>query len=96
MILFQLRRIYFHYGEVSGDILAIPTLDLYRDCRKNISNLDQSWWLATPNSTPSGCGSGGVRVVNSGGDVYYGWCVGYGAVRPFFILKSSIFVSENN
>ena len=84
------------YGEVSGDILAIPTLDLYRDCRKNISNLDQSWWLATPNSTPSGHSSGDVRIVNSYGDVSYDWCDGCRAVRPFFILKSSIFVSENN
>ncbi len=84
------------YGEVNGDVLAIPTLDLYRDCRKNISNLDQFWWLATPDSTPSGCGSGNVQVVESDGYVGYDWCGGYGAVRPFFILKSSIFVSENN
>lgn len=81
------------YGKVSGDILAIPTIDLYRECRKNISKLDSWWWLATPDSTPSGCSSGSVQCVYSGGDVDCGWCGGSRAVRPFFILKSSIFVS---
>lgn len=81
------------YGKVNGDILAIPTIDLYRECRKNISNLNNWWWLSTPDSTPSGYGSGGVRCVRSGGSVSCGWCGNSGAVRPFFILKSSIFVS---
>ena len=76
------------YGTVEGDILAIPTIDLYRECRKKMSKIDTSWWLATPNSTPSGYGDGCVRCVFSGGDVGYGgfnWCYG---VRPFFILES--------
>ena len=76
------------YGVVDGDILAIPTIDLYRECRRNIPKLDNYWWLATPDSTPSGCGSVCVRCVSSGGSVD---CSGYGfggAVRPFFILKS--------
>lgn len=76
------------YGKVEGDILAIPTIDLYRECRKNITKLDNWWWLATPDSTPSGCSSGNVRCVDSGGDVSYCWCDCVGAVRPFFILKS--------
>lgn len=84
------------YGKVGGDILAIPTIDLYRECRKKISNLDKWWWLATPDSTPSGYGSGYVQYVGSGGDVGCGWCDGSRAVRPFFILKSSIFVSCEN
>ena len=76
------------YGKVEGDIMAIPTIDLYRECRKNITKLGQWWWLATPDSTPSGCGSGGVQYVSSDGSVGYDWCVRVGAVRPFFILKS--------
>lgn len=76
------------YGKVEGDILAIPTIDLYRECRKKITKLNDWWWLATPDSTPSGCGSGGVRCVRSGGGVGYDWCDGVGAVRPFFILQS--------
>ena len=76
------------YGKVE-DIIAIPTLDLYRECRKSIPKLDKWWWLATPNSTPSGCGSGDVRCVDAGGGVGYGWCGrGLGAVRPCFILES--------
>ena len=76
------------YGVVDGDILAIPTIDLYRECRRNIPNLDTYWWLATPDSTPSGFGSSYVQCVGSDGDV---GCDRYsygGAVRPFFILKS--------
>lgn len=76
------------YGTVNGDILAIPTLDLYRECRKNITSLGFLWWLATPDSTPSGYGSGGVQCVGSGGRVDCFWCGDDLAVRPFFILKS--------
>ena len=76
------------YGTVNGDILAIPTIDLYRERRKNITSLGFSWWLATPDSTPSGCGSDGVQGVSSDGGVDCRWCRGGLAVRPFFILKS--------
>ena len=81
------------YGKADGDILSIPTIDLYRECRKKIPNLGNWWWLATPDSTPSGCRSDDVRYVCADGDVCCGWCDDSGAVRPFFILKSSIFVS---
>lgn len=76
------------YGTVEGDTLAIPTLDLYRECRKNIPSLSEWWWLATPDSTPSGYSSGDVQYVDSSGYVDYGWCDDSKAVRPFFILKS--------
>jgi len=76
------------YGKVEGDILAIPTIDLYRECRRKISNLDTWWWLSTPDSTPSGCGSDDVQYVGSNGYVGYGWYVDSVAVRPFFILKA--------
>ena len=84
------------YGKVEGDILAIPTIDLYRECRRKISNLGTWWWLSTPDSTPTGFGSGYVRYVGSGGRVRCDWCDDSRAVRPFFILKSSIFVSCAN
>ncbi len=76
------------YGTIEGDILAIPTIDLYRECRKNISKIDKCWWLATPDSTPSGYCSGDVRCVSSDGGVDCLWCDYSRAVRPFFILKS--------
>ena len=77
------------YDKVEGDILSLMDIDLYRECRENITNVNDWYWLATPNSTPSGYGSGGVRCVDSGGGVGYGWYDGGGgAVRPFFILQS--------
>ena len=81
------------YGKVEGDILAIPTIDLYRECRKSIPKIDDWYWLATPNSTPSGCSSDGVRCVSSSGRVGCNWYGCVLGVRPFFILKSSIFES---
>ena len=76
------------YGSVEGDILAIPTLDLYRECRENIPNADSWWWLSTPDSTPSGAGAVCVQCVHSDGFVGYYDCGCVGGVRPFFILKS--------
>ena len=76
------------YGSVSGDILSIPTLDLYRECREKISCLSDWWWLATPDSTPSGAGADYVEFVGSGGCVGYYGCRCTLGVRPILILKS--------
>lgn len=75
------------YGIVEGDILAIPTIDLYRKIRKQIPKNDR-WWLATPDSTPFGCSSDDVQIVRSDGGVYCDWYGYGGSVRPFFILES--------
>ncbi|MBD5534558.1 MAG: hypothetical protein HDQ99_02640 [Lachnospiraceae bacterium] len=80
------------YGKCE-DTVSLLTYDFYRNNRENIKSLDSWFWTCTPDSTPSGCGSDGVRYVYSGGSVCCGWCDGSGAVRPFFILKSDIFVS---
>lgn len=80
------------YGKCE-DVVSLLTYDLYRNNRENIKDFDEWFWTCTPNSTPSGYGSGCVRCVCSGGDVGCGWCDGSVAVRPFFILKSDIFVS---
>lgn len=76
------------YGTVEGDILAIPTSDLYRKFRKHIPKSDDWWWLATPWSTPSCFSFDGVECVNSVGGVLYVWCSYCGGVRPFFIIQS--------
>ena len=76
------------YGMIVGDILALPTLDLYRKFRKQLPMLSEWWWLATPYSTPSGCGSGCVECVDFYGYVNYLWCNCSKAVRPFFITQS--------
>ena len=76
------------YGTVEEDIIAIPNLDIYRKFRKKMSKLDSWYWLATPDSTSSGCGSGDVRYVDSNGDVRFSWCARVEGVRPFFIIQS--------
>lgn len=45
------------------DLISILTYDLYRNNRKNIKPINKWFWLRTPNSTPSGCSSDGVRCV---------------------------------
>ena len=81
------------YGKCE-DMVSLLTYDLYRNNRENIKEFDEWFWTCTPNSTPSGYGSDDVRCVDSGGFVDCFWYDGSGAVRPFFILKSSIFVSR--
>lgn len=76
------------YGTTDGDTLAIPNLDLYRECREKISSVDDWWWLPTPNSTPSGYGTRCVQCVGSDGGVGYDVYGCSGGVRPFCILKS--------
>ena len=76
------------YGHTEGDILSIPTHDLYRECRKNITKIDVSWWLSTPYSTPSGYGSGEVEHIYPDGDMGWDWCDSCLCVRPFFILRN--------
>ena len=76
------------YGMVEGDLLAIPTIDLYRECRKNIPRIDDWYWLATPNSPPSGRSSDYVHYVYSDGDVLCCWYDCDRDVRPFCILQS--------
>ena len=75
------------YGKIGGDLIAIPTLDLYRECRKRIPKLDRLWWLATPSSTPSGYSSFDVHYVDGDGCVDCCW-YGVRGVRPFIILES--------
>ena len=75
------------YGKIT-EMVSLLTYDMYRNNRKTIKLLDEWWWLATPDSTPSGCSSGYVRCIGYGGNVGYVGCYEYGAVRPFFILKS--------
>ena len=82
------------YGEVV-DRVSLLTLDHYRKFRKILgSNIISSWYLATPNSTISGRSVREVCYVGSHGNVSRGLCESPGGVRPFFILKSSIFVSR--
>ena len=82
------------YGTVEGDILAIPNIQLLMKFGENVPLIDNWYWLATPNQTPKRGDSRCVQCVRSGGRVDYVDCDwNFGGVRPFFILKSDIFVS---
>ena len=84
------------YGTIRRKV-SLLTTDLYRRYVEILDEhkLDAWWWLATPHSTPKHCDYNWVKcVAPSGGicdDYYFNCSIG---VRPFCILKSSIFVSE--
>lgn len=76
------------------DKVGLLDIDQYRKYRKVLgNNMDSWWWLLTPDSTPSGWSARCVRCVDCGGCVGYRGCDYSGSVRPFCILKSSIFIS---
>lgn len=84
------------YGSVQRK-MSLLTADLYR---KHVEVLDRYeigrwWWLATPHSTKRHENDCWVKCVSPSGRLdgvrYYNGCCG---VRPFCILKSSIFVSK--
>lgn len=82
---------YDDYGKCQ-DKASVMSIIEYMKYHKYIGNCDSLHFLLTPDSTPSGYGSDGVQYVYSGGGVNCGWCYDTGDVRPFFILKSSVFV----
>lgn len=76
------------YGVVEGDILAIPNIQLLMKFGESIPLIDNWYWLANPNQTPSRKDAHYVRCVHSDGRVYYRDHGCDGGVRPFFILQS--------
>ena len=83
------------YGKVTRKV-GLLDFNRYRKYHSTAlkENMPNWWWLIDPDSTPSGCGSGCVQYVDGDGSVSCGGCDwSYVAVRPFFFLKSSIFVS---
>lgn len=78
------------------DKVGLLDIDQYRKYRKVLGrNMDRWWWLLTPDSTPSGWSARYVQCVGDDGCVRY-FDFGYSkSVRPFCILKSSIFVVVN-
>lgn len=81
------------YGKIKRKV-SLLTLDEYRVNKKAIKEyIKESFFLATPNSTPSGYSSGNVQFVDSDGCVDFLWYCDGGAVRPRFVLKSTIFES---
>ncbi len=77
------------YGVVKDDVLSILNFDLFRKCGDKLPLINHSYWLSTPNQTPSRKDSSYVRIVNGDGIVCYDVCFWFGhGVRPFFITES--------
>lgn len=83
---------YDDYG-ISTDKVSAMDIDRYRKYHKYIGDTGEYHYLSTPDSTPSGYGSSSVRYVCSDGGVDCRDCDWDRGVRPFFTLKSNIFVS---
>lgn len=77
------------YGFVKDKVLSIPTFDLFRKCGEKLPLISRSYWLSTPNQTPTRKDSSYVQFVHSGGHVNCDVC-GWDdhGVRPFFITES--------
>lgn len=82
-----------NYGTVKSQI-SLPTLDFYRANAEIFGKYksDCYWWLATPDSNDPNSSPYWILCVSpSGGISYDFYNGGYSGVRPFCILKSSIF-----
>lgn len=83
------------YG-VMESLISIPTLDFYRE---NVEIFDKYkvkdwWWLATPESASPHYDPVWTLCVSPSGYIVNNFYYGDFGVRPFLILKSSIFESS--
>ncbi len=78
------------YGKMKSKI-SLPNFDFYRQNYKTFAKYNPKdwWWLSTADSTNSSV----VCCVDSSGTVSCNFCDSGNGVRPFLILKSSIFTS---
>lgn len=77
------------YGVLSGDRIAIPTLDILRKFKENIPLMNGWYWTSTPNGTKQTGDTSCVLFVYVGGGMGYSDCGWVGdRVRPFYITKS--------
>ena len=76
--------------------ISLPTFDFYRSNVEIFDkhNVDDWWWLATPESAQPHDKPFWVVCVSPSGYFYDCNCGHGGGVRPFCILKSHIFVSK--
>lgn len=75
------------------DKVSVMNVMEYVKYHKYVGNCDFRYVLITPDSTPSGFSAYDVQCVSGGGRVGCCWCCHGFGVRPFFVLKSSTFVS---
>ncbi len=82
------------YGAIKSK-MSLFTANMVRE---NVDILDEFkledwWWTCTPYSSPKHENSSWVKCVSPHGGISNGGCGGDFGVRPFCIVKSSIFVS---
>lgn len=83
------------YGELTCKVRPI-TFDEARQYNNLIVNKDLNdwWWTCTAWTSPNREYNRSVSVVLPSGNICLNVCYGCFGVRPFFILKSNIFVSK--
>lgn len=83
------------YGTVNRR-MSLLTTDLYRRYVDILDKhkLNKYWWLVTPYSTPKHGGDDWIKCVAPSGHIDDLSCSNNIGVRPFYILKSDIFVSR--
>lgn len=78
------------------DRVSLLELDEYRKYRNMLPNTgDYWWWLLTPWSTACNDDKTWITVVSPSGRIGGNYCDGNRGVRPFCILSSAIFESED-
>ena len=83
------------YGEIQRRA-SLLTADRYRKYVEVLDKhkIDTWWWLATPYSTKRHEGNSWAKCVAPSGRISHVRCGCDNGVRPFCILKSTIFVSD--
>lgn len=77
------------YGVLSGDKLAVPTLDILRKYKENIPLMDDWYWTSTPNGTKITGDAACVRCIDGDSRVRCDGCDwDWDGVRPFYITQS--------
>lgn len=85
------------FGTATGCRASLITANMYRRFVRLLDKFKPKewWWTATPFSIPPHDDDNWVKCVSPSGYVYYGnYYNDYYGVRPFCILKSTIFVSK--
>ena len=83
------------YGKIERRV-SLLTADLYRRYVEILDKFkpDSWWWLATPHSTKRHNNDSWVKCVSPSGYFHNDYYFNFNGVRPFCILKSTIFVSK--
>lgn len=84
------------YGEIKAK-MSLLTANMVRENVEILDEfkLDKWWWTCTPYSTPKHEHASLIKCVSPHGIICNFICNRSNGVRPFCIVKSSIFVSQN-